>query len=92
MLCYCHVAMGLRFFQICHCVEFNKIVEATVPVNPYDDRKFSLRRPHENGDLDIILTLYTRLKANVTEALWIFLFENRQIKKNLRNTINVSFE
>ena len=35
------------FFQICHCAELNKIVEATMPVNPYDDRKVSLRRPHE---------------------------------------------
>ena len=33
---------GLRaydFFRICHCVELNKIVEATMPINPYDDRK-----------------------------------------------------
>ena len=48
---------GLRaydFFQICHCAELNKIVEATMPVNPYDDRKVSLRRPHGNGDLDIV--------------------------------------
>ena len=62
---------GLRaydFFQICHCAELNKIVEATVPVNPYDDGKVSLRRPHGNGDLDIVRALYTRRKANVTEA------------------------
>ena len=40
-----------------------------MPVNPYDDRKVSLRRPHENGDLDIVRASYTRRKANVTEAL-----------------------
>ena len=63
---------GLRaydLFQICHCAELNKIVEATMPVNPYDDRKVSLQRPHGNSDLDIIRASYTRRKANVTEAL-----------------------
>ena len=63
---------GLRaydFFQICDCAELNKIVEATMPVKPYVDRKFSLRRPHGNGDLDIVRASYTRHKANVTEAL-----------------------
>ena len=63
----CPRATGLRFFQICHCAELNKIVEATMPVNPYDDRKVSLRRPHGNGDLDIVGASYTR-KAIVTEA------------------------
>ena len=64
-------AMCLRaydFFQICHCAELNKIVEATMPVNPYDDRKVSLRRLHGNGDLDIVPASYSRRKANVTEA------------------------
>ena len=56
------------FFQICHCAELNKIVEATMPVNPYYDHKVSLRRPHGNGGLDIIWALYTRRKANVIEA------------------------
>ena len=51
------------FFQICHCAELNKIVEAKMPVNPYDDRKVSLRRPHGNGDLDIVRVSYTRRKA-----------------------------
>ena len=63
---------GLRaydFFQICHCAELNIIVEATMPVNPYDDRKVSLRRPHRNCDLGIVGASYTRRKANVTEAL-----------------------
>ena len=64
----CLRATGLRFFQICHCGELNKIVEATMPVNPYDDRKVSLRRPHGNGDFDIVRASYTRRKANVTEA------------------------
>ena len=40
-----------------------------MPVNPYDDRKVTLRRPHGNGDLDIVRASYTRRKANVTEAL-----------------------
>ena len=40
-----------------------------MPVNSYDDRKVSLRRPHGNGDLDIVGASYTRRKANVTEAL-----------------------
>ena len=39
-----------------------------MPVNPYDDRKVSLRRPHGNGDLDIVRASYTRHRANVTEA------------------------
>ena len=63
---------GLRaydFFQFCHCAELNKIVEATMPVNPYDDRQVFLRRPHGNGDLDIVQASYARRKANVTEAL-----------------------
>ena len=62
---------GIRaydLFQICHCAKLNKIVEATMPVNPYDDRKVSLRMPHGNGDLDIVRESYTRRKANVTEA------------------------
>ena len=42
-----------------------------MPVNPYDDRKVSLRRPHGNGDLDIVGASYTR-KANVTEALRLY--------------------
>ena len=40
-----------------------------MPVNLYDSRKVSLRRPHGNGDLDIVRASYTRCKANVTEAL-----------------------
>ena len=64
------------FFQICHCVELNKIVEATMPVNPYDDRKVSLWRQHGNGDLYIIRASYTCRKANVTEALKCILHVN----------------
>ena len=69
-------ATGLRFFQICHCVELNKIVEATMPVNPYDDRKVSLRRPHGNGYLVIVGASYSRRKANVTEALTIIKYSS----------------
>ena len=39
-----------------------------MPVNPYDDRKVSLRRRHRNVDLDIVRASFTRRKANVTEA------------------------
>ena len=39
-----------------------------MPVNPYDDRKGSLRRPHGNGGFDSVQASYTRRKANVTEA------------------------
>ena len=42
-----------------------------MPVNPYDDRKVALRRPHGNGDLDIVRASYTRRKANVTKALLV---------------------
>ena len=61
----CLRATGLRFIQICHCAELNKIVEATMPVNSYDDRKVSLQRPHGNGDLDIVRASYTRRKVLV---------------------------
>ena len=67
----CLQATGLRFFQVCHCAELNKIVDATMPVNLYDDRKVSLLRPHGNSDLDIVRASYSRCKANVTEALGI---------------------
>ena len=36
-----------------------------MPVNPYDDRKVSLRRPHGNGDADIVWASHTRRKASV---------------------------
>ena len=45
-----------------------------MPENPYDDRKVSLRGPHGNGDLDIVGAVYTRRKANVTEALLLDVF------------------
>ena len=73
----CLRATGLRFFQICRRVELNKIVEATMPVNPYDDGKVSLRRLHGNSDLDILRALYTRRKANVTEALGANMVESQ---------------
>ena len=62
---------GLRaydFFSNLSLYGIIQIVEATVSVNPYDDRKVSLRRPHGNGYLDIVWASYTRRKANVTEA------------------------
>ena len=48
-----------------------------MPVNPYDGHKVSLRRPHGNGDLDIVRASYTRHKANVTEALVVKFFISR---------------
>ena len=59
------------------------MVEATIPVNPYDDCKVSLWRPHGNGDLDIVRASYTRHKANVTEALTAtpFCFEKTCVRK-----------
>ena len=40
-----------------------------MPVDPYDDRKVSLRRPQGKGNLDVVRASYTRRKANVNEAL-----------------------
>ena len=68
-------AMCLRATGLC--AELNKIVEATMPVNPYNDRKVSLRRPHGNGGLDIVRASYTRRKANVTEALAMLCIKNK---------------
>ena len=50
----CLRATGLGFFLICHSVKCNKIIETTMPVDLYDDRKVSLPRRHGKGDLDII--------------------------------------
>ena len=72
----CLRATGLRFFQICHCGEINKIVEATMRVNLKDNCKVSLQRPHGNGDLDLVLASYTRRKANVTKAYETLYFYN----------------
>ena len=65
-------ATGLPLFRICHCAELNKIVEAMMPVNLYDDRKVSLQRRHRNGNLDIVGASYSRRKANVAEAFTSF--------------------
>ena len=48
----CDVSTGLRFFKFCHSAVLNKIVEATMPVNPYDDHRVSRK-----GDLDIVQAL-----------------------------------
>ena len=61
----CLRATGLRFFQICHCAQLNKIVEAKMPVNTYDDRKVSLRRPKGNGDLDIVFSSYGKCNRGI---------------------------
>ena len=47
-------AIYLRFFQICHIAELNKIVEVTMPINPYDDCRLCLWWPHGKGDLNIL--------------------------------------
>ena len=52
-----------------------------MPVDPYDDRKVSLRRPRGNGDLDIVGPSYTRRKANVTEVLFKRFFVKKCKKK-----------
>ena len=49
---------GLRFFNIYHSAELNKITEAVMLMNPYDDRRVSMRRTHANGDLDIVRASY----------------------------------
>ena len=59
-------AMCLRdkayfFIQICNFMELNKIVEPTMPVNSYNDRKVFLRRPNRKGDLDIVRESYTMM-------------------------------
>ena len=59
---------GLTIFSNLSLCGFKHIVEAMMPVNPYHDRKVSLRRPQRNGDLDIVRASYTRRRANVTEA------------------------
>ena len=51
----CLWATILRFFQICHSAEFNKIVVATMPVHPQG-----------KGDLDIVRASLAHRKANVT--------------------------
>ena len=50
----CNVSTGLRFFKICQSAELNKIVEATMPMNLYDDSRVSLPWRHRKGDLDIV--------------------------------------
>ena len=50
----CVHATGLRFFKIVHCAEFNKIVEAMMPGNPYDGRRVSLWWAHGKVILDIV--------------------------------------
>ena len=46
----CDVCTGLRCFKLCHSAEFNKIVGATMLMNPSDDCTVSLWRPHRKSD------------------------------------------
>ena len=48
----CDVSTGI--FKNFHSAELTKIVEATMPMNPYDDRRAYLRWPHGKGDFDIV--------------------------------------
>ena len=49
----CLRATILQFFKT-YSAELNKIIEATMPMDLYDDRKVSVRWPHGKGDLDIV--------------------------------------
>ena len=60
-----------------------------MPVNPYDDRKVSLRRPHRNGDLGIVRASYTRRKANVTEALGM-LIPSMSVCPSIHSFVNIN--
>ena len=46
-----------------------------MPVNPYDDRKVSLRRPHGNGDFDIVGGSYTCRKVNAPRGAFCNTFD-----------------
>ena len=62
-----------------------------MPENPYHDCKVSLRRPHGNGDLDIVGASYTHRKANVTEALGMIFHENRLLADDSHETSYLFF-
>ena len=57
-------ATGLRFFQNLSECGVNKIVEATMPVNPYDDDWVSLRYPNGKDDLDIVRASKKKSEGN----------------------------
>ena len=59
----CQRHSGLRFFKVYQSAELNKIVEAMMLVNPYDDCRVSVRSTHGNYDSDIVRASYTRRKA-----------------------------
>ena len=50
-------ATGLCLFKNLSSAELNKIVEATMTMNLYDNCRVFLRWPHENDDLDIVRAL-----------------------------------
>ena len=62
----CDVSTGLRFFQNLPECRVNKIVEASMPVNPYDDEWVPA---NGKDDLDIVRASKKSLKAIVSEAL-----------------------
>ena len=54
--CYCDVSIynDFAFFQNCHGVELNKIIEATMPINLYAYRMVYLWRPRGEGEWDVV--------------------------------------
>ena len=61
-----------------------------MPANPYDDRKVSLRRPHGNGDFDIVRASYTRRKANETYQTLTCCINRANKCKNVNNCCHVN--
>ena len=52
--CDASTGYGLANFKMSHSAELNKIVEATMRVNPYDDGWVCMRSPNGKDDLDIV--------------------------------------
>ena len=52
--CDVSAGYGQAIFKICHSTELNKLVEAMMSVNRYDDRRVYLRWTHRKDDFDII--------------------------------------
>ena len=62
-------ATGLQFFKICHSAELNKIEEATMPVNLYDDCRVSLQRLHKRDGWDIVNSSEGNLNRGIKSKL-----------------------
>ena len=68
----CDVSSGFRFFKIGHSVKLNKIGEATMPVNPYDDRRGYLRWPHGKCDFDIVNSSEGKCNRGISSTVNIY--------------------